>query len=253
MSKQAGLLKVRGQLEDLVFRKSKNGHIVYKAPEPVAKAKRETGDSFERWRENRAEFNRSFSAAKLVRQSLVTDITKLADNGLSPRLYKELLKVIFSDPVSKRGERVIMKGKMELMNGFSFNLNADIQSVFKANYTSTIDRASGKLDLNVPAFIPKGTVSSPVGTTHFRLYSIGLEINFETGHFVRNKVESANIPVGSKTETAAFSLLNLMMAASTNPLFILIGISYSQEVNGDFYPLNDSSYAALEIINAASV
>ena len=53
--------------------------------------------------------------------------------------------------------------------------------------------------------------------------------------------------------TAPISLSNAVTAHSTHPLFLIMGIEFYQEVNGQMYPLKNVGYNALTIVNVAGV
>jgi hypothetical protein len=48
--------------------------------------------------------------------------------------------------------------------------------------------------------------------------------------------------------TAAISLTATMPATSTDPIFLSVGIDFTQEVNGAHYALKSGSFNALSIV-----
>jgi len=110
-----------------------------------------------------------------------------------------------------------------------------------------IDRVAGNLSINVPAFVPGNMIAAPQGATHVKLISAGVEIDFETGVYVMNTSQSAEIVIGPQNE-AAIALNNAVTPASTKPLFLAFGVEFYQEVNGIRYPLKNGAYNALALV-----
>ncbi|WP_317127504.1 hypothetical protein [Chryseobacterium salivictor] len=51
--------------------------------------------------------------------------------------------------------------------------------------------------------------------------------------------------------TTAVQLNNNLPENSVNPLFLVFGINFYQEVNGTFYELKNGAYNALQIVNVS--
>jgi hypothetical protein len=52
-------------------------------------------------------------------------------------------------------------------------------------------------------------------------------------------------------ETAPISLENVVTANSAHPLFLLLGVEFFQEVNGQMYSLRNGGYNSLAIVMVA--
>ncbi|WP_197428779.1 hypothetical protein [Phnomibacter ginsenosidimutans] len=53
------------------------------------------------------------------------------------------------------------------------------------------------------------------------------------------------------TTTTALTLSNTVTAASTKPLFLVLGIEFYQEVNGSMYSLKNGTYNALALVKVS--
>ena len=95
-------------------------------------------------------------------------------------------------------------------------------------------------------------VSAPNGTTHFKLISAGAEIDFENETFVVDTQETAQLPWDINA-SAAINLTNQVTAASTHPLFLVLGIEFYQQVNGVSYALKNGKSNALAIVRVSGV
>ena len=253
MAKQSGVVKIRGAVDDLTFMETKDGFKVRKKGRVVTKATIATDPRYARMRENMSEFSRAVEGSKLLRLAVQDALLDIAEKRLGTRLNKALMTVLMSDHVSARGKRLLMKGDAKLLKDFAFNSNAVLTQVFKVTPALSIDRVTGKLTVDIPAFIPENVITSPAGTTHFKIHSAAAEINFDTGVFITKQLESAAIKNDDVMATAASSQQHALTPNSTNPLFLLLGIRFFQEVNGNLYPIKNSAFNALNIVDAASV
>jgi hypothetical protein len=158
-----------------------------------------------------------------------------------------MMKVIQADAVNIRGKRNVVDGEAILLEGFEFNDNGKLLKTFFAPFSSSIDRATGNLVVDIPAFIPGNMISGPDGATHFKLKAGGAEIDFEGNTYVVATSETAEIPLGQQLQPAS-QLTQAVTPASTRPLFLVFGIEFLQFVNGAQYPLRNGAYNAMAIV-----
>ena len=246
MAKQKGLHKILGTIGDATYLKTQDGYQV-KEKSAISASKFATSDSLARTRENAAEFGRAGKAGQLFRLAIRGLLKNAKDNRVVSRLLKEMMKVIKADATSVRGMRNVMDGETELLQGFEFNRNSVLTQTFPVIYTSTINRATGLLSVSIPSFIPKEDLVVPEGASHFKIVSAGSEIDFEQSTF--NTVESTT-PVlpWDETPVAAITLDNNVTAGSTQPLFLLLGIQFYQQVNGINYSLKNGAFNPLSLV-----
>jgi hypothetical protein len=181
--------------------------------------------NFARTRENGAEFGRAGAAGKLLRTSLRTLILNTSDSRMASRLTREMVKVIQAAEINSRGQRNVIDGEAELLQGFEFNEDGKLIRTFYAPFDSVIDRAQGALTINIPEFVPGNMIAAPQGATRVKLIAAGVEIDFQTGTYVINTSQSGEIVLGPQTE-AAIASENVVTAASANPLFLAFGLEF---------------------------
>ena len=251
MAKQSGIFQVEGTLGNVTFVKTQDGYLV-KTKSAVSKARRASDPAFQRTRENNSEFGRAGKAGQVLRTA-VRNLSKTAkDNRLASRLTKEMMKVLKADATSIRGMRNVVDGEAEMLKGFEFNINAQLSSTLFAKYESTINRVTGMLDVTIPSFVPINDLVVPDGSTHFSIVSGGASVDFEAQTFEEITSASAVVPIDA-TPTAVQTLSNALQAASTHPLFLLLGIQFFQQVNGINYPLKNGAFNALQIVEVSGV
>ena len=179
-------------------------------------------------------------------------IQNAADSRLVSRLTTEFMKVIQADATSTRGLRNVIDGETELLKGFEFNLAGKLGTTFFAPFTATINRVTGELKASVPSFVPMNMIAAPAGATHFKLNAAGAAVNFELVSYESDSASTGILPIGIAA-TAVIDLVTNVTAASTFPLFLVLGIEFYQEVNGATYILKNGAYNALSLVNVEGV
>jgi len=247
MARQSGVLKLNGRLGDLSFYDSVRGPIVRHKGGPSAHQIK-TSPRFQRTRENNSEFGRASKACKLIRQVFKLQFDRVADHLMTGRLNKFLRKAILADEINARGSRNIMDGNIGLLTNFEFNSQASLRNSFPVNFTSRLDRITGKMTIHIPSFNPATSLSAPSGATHFRLSSTVGEFDFANG-----TINSASTE-GPATAITSQSLpemdLTSILTGTTNPLVMSLGIRFFQMVDGQLIPLYNRRYNALSIVAA---
>ena len=160
--------------------------------------------------------------------------------------------MIQADATSDRGLRNVIDGETEMLKGFEFNIAGKLGTTMYAPFTTSIDRPTGELKVTVPAFVPINMIAAPAGASHFKLVAGGASIDFEGAVYSAATSESAILPISS-VATAAMDLTNNVTAASTHPLFLVLGIGFYQQVNGQTYLLKNGAYNALSLVDISGV
>ena len=251
MAQQKGIIKLDGTIGGITFYKSKDGYLA-REKGGVSADKIANDPAIQRTRENGAEFGRAGKAGKVLRTSLRALLQNASDSRMVSRLTTEMLKVVQADAVNPRGERNVIDGEAELLQGFEFNINGKLGTTLYAPFTAAIDRVSGALTVDIPAFVPIHMLAAPGGSTHYKIISAGVEVDFENETYVMDTQDTAIQPWDA-TATAAINLANAVPAASTHPLFLALGIEFYQEVNGQMYPLKNGAFNALALVKVSGV
>ena len=252
MARQKGLLKIKGTIGGMTFYKtSLDGHLVRE--KGGIEASRIANDpAFQRTRENGAEFGNAGKAGKMLRTAIRPLLLNSADSRMTSRLTQKMVKVIQADVTNDRGQRNVLDGETELLTGFEFNIRGKLGTSLFAPFTTNIDRVAGELTVDIPSFIPVNMLAAPAGTTHFKIISAGAEVDFEGETYVMGSSETAILPWDA-TATAAIAQTNAVTAASTNPLFLVLGVEFYQQVNGSMYALKNGAYNPLSLVQISGV
>jgi len=251
MARQKGIIKLRGTIGDITFYKTQDGHLA-REKGGIDADRIKNDPNFQRTRENGAEFGRAGKAGKVLRTAFRSLSLNASDSRMASRLTQQMMKVIKADAVSTRGLRNVLDGETELLKGFDFNVQGKLGNTLYAPFSSSIDRAAGSIDLEIPVFSPLTMLAAPEGTTHFKIVSAGAEVDFEAESYVIGTSATEILP-WTAAPTDVISQSNEVTAESTKPLFLVVGVEFYQEVNGAMYPLKNGSYNTLAIVNVSGM
>ncbi|MCB0496164.1 MAG: hypothetical protein KDC79_08505 [Cyclobacteriaceae bacterium] len=246
MARQKGIIKLQGTIGDVSFYKSQDGFLA-RQKGGVDKERIKNDPAFQRTRENGSEFGRAGKAGRMLRTALRLMVQNASDSKVASRLTKEMLKVVKSDETNVRGARKVNEGDLSLLEGFDFNVNGKLSATLYSQYGITFDRAAGTTSIDFADFIPANTIAFPSGATHMKLLAGVAEIDFVNERFKFTQEESAEMPIDQNV-VAGLSLAPGFTAGSQDEVFLVLGIDFMQEVNGDMYPLKNGAYNPLTII-----
>lgn len=248
MGRQEGLIQLSGRVGNVSFFKTKNGDYLARKSRGIDGDRIKTERRYRRTRENMAEFGRAVVASKLLRKALRTTVLFIADKGVSNRMTSALMRVIKADTVSPRGERNAVDGNPVLLEGFQFNQHAEVGKTLLVQITSSIDRATGTMVVDIPEYVPDNVVEVPEGATHFRFRIGGGTVDFATNTYSVVTAESADIPSFTTEVQAPMQLSVTVPSPGTLPLFLVFGIEFQQLANDVLLPLSNGSFNAMAIV-----
>ena len=251
MARQTGVVTLKGTIGGISFYKSVDGHMA-RQKGGVDGSRIRTDAAFQRTRENGAEFGRAGKASKLLRSGIRSILQNGKDRRVVSRLTTAMVKVIQADATSARGERNVLDGEVELLQGFDFNRNAPLGTTLFAPFTATINRVAGTTDITIAGFIPANEINAPSGTTHLSIVSAGVEVDFEGETFVQQSADSGIIPWDNNASTGVTMTHNLT-PNSTHPIFLLLGVQFYQDVNGIKYPLKNGAFNSLSLVKVSGL
>ena len=81
---------------------------------------------------------------------------------------------------------------------------------------------------------------------NYQNFEVLILVDFENETFVVDNQATAILPWDANP-TAVINLANAVTANSTHPLFLMLGIEFYQQVNGQMYPLKNGAFNALAI------
>jgi hypothetical protein len=246
MARQTGIIRLKGTIGGVSFYKTADGHLA-REKGGVDGNRIKNDPAFQRTRENGSEFGTAGTGAKLIRNANRILIQSAKDRNTSARLTREVLKVVKTDQTNDRGERQVVEGNMELLEGFEFNRRGRLSSTFFGIFASSFDRVAGEAEIAIDAFQANNTIAAPGGTTHYKIVAGASLVDFNEQTF-ESASDETSIGPWDGTQVAAITLTMNLTAAATAPAFVVFGIQFYQEVNGQMYVLNNGAYNALQLV-----
>lgn len=246
MGRQEGLVQFSGTIGNISFYKTADGFLA-RQKGGVKGDRIKTDPAYIRTRENLAEFARSGRAAKVLRTAFSDLIPAKPDIRMTSRLIAKMAEALRNDAVNPKGERNVSQGDPSVLLGFEFNLKATLATTFKPQLAASIDRASGAMVVDIPAYTTRKLISIPDGATHYRLKAGGAAVDFRENTYTVTSTESENLPISAEVQQP----MQLAVAAepgSAHPLFLVFGIEFLQIINNVQKPLNNGAHNALAII-----
>ncbi|KQC33023.1 hypothetical protein AAU57_06580 [Nonlabens sp. YIK11] len=247
MAKQKSLLKVEGTLDGMTFYKTGDGYLV-RTKGGVSKSRIDNDPAFARTRENGREFGHTAQSGKVLRNAIRPMLLQAKDKRVSSRMVKIMSQIKNQDQTNMRGYRNVAtgiatpEGKLALQ-GFDFNNQAVLGSILYAPYE--LDSVTGTLQIN--GLVPNRDIVPPNGSTHVSM-SLGVaSINFETGESQLRQSTETVFAVGD-TVSSDVTLVPSSLPAELGVTVYLLLLSFSQQVNGVHYALNNGSYNVLNLI-----
>ena len=248
MAKSSGIIKIEGTVEDLTFYK-RDGRNFVRRKGGIARERIENDPNFVRTRENNTEFGHSGNAGKVLRMAMGSLVFKAKDSKLASRMLQTMSQIKNLDTTSARGQRKVALGLAtpagkQLLQGFDFNINAPLNGVLFAPYTT--DLVNGTIDF--VDLIPAEQLQFPQGATHVSLQCALLAIDFDT--------EVSEIAY-SNIENLAINLTPTSIALTTTSVpsgtvqLLMLMLSFYQEVNGVQYSLKNEEYNVLNVVEVA--
>ncbi|MBK9736313.1 MAG: hypothetical protein IPO92_15665 [Saprospiraceae bacterium] len=247
MARQGGLLKVVGKLEDLSFYKSKDGYLV-RTKGGVSGDRIANDATFQRTRENGAEFGMSAGAGKLLRTAFRNLMMTASDGLVTSRLTKLMTDVKNLDAANARGERHVHEGfdlpeGKAVLKGFNFNVKAVLSGILYKAYT--LNTSSGAIDIK--GLIPMMDISYAPGSTHMSVKAGWSKVDFSSGEFETLISNTVNLPINNATTDVGLTFASTPALATGINVFVL-EIEFFQEVNGVQYSLKNGGYNSLAVI-----
>lgn len=246
MGKQLGILPLKATMDNMTFYQSKDGMRVKKQTK-ISKERIQNDKNFAKLRKNNIEFTNAARAAKLLRISVTGILSDVTDGRVVSRLFALMVKAAKADMTNPRGERNVLDGDLHFLEGFNFNVKSHLNTVLKASFVSSVDRVTGKLEIQIPSFTPATMLEKPKDATHFKLISAGTELDFPGNVSVKKEYESDFLPLNN-VATAVIDIVHQLTANNVHPLFLLLGVTFFSKVNGDYEPAGGLEFNALSIV-----
>jgi hypothetical protein len=203
--------------------------------------------AFERTRENMSEFGRAGTANRLLRSALKDVLSNVADRYVSGRLTKRMMRIVQSDPVRERGQRIISPEALPILEGFNFNRNRSLSDAFYAPYEVHFKRATGLVTLSIPFFNATTMAETEAGATSYSLFGCAVAIDFARGQVEQARYQTDVIEDNDK-DTRSIHITVSLPAGIFHPVIIVLGIEFYGNGAAQKRSVMDKAFNAMSVV-----
>lgn len=243
--KQASQFPFIGSTDEFTFYKNKDGKFVRPKSAGLTKERIETDPRLAKVKRNFNQFTQVMYAAKLINAAFRQMIANAKGGDVRRRLTSLLFRTIKTDTTST-GKRDFAKADVKLLEQFQFCEKASLDSRLYAKYATTVNRATGQVEVVIPSFIPVNALNPPAGATHYRMVMGASEIGFETRTENSKEANGDHILI-NREEGAPITLRATLTPNSTNIIVVVLGVDFYEEVGSEMILLGPSALAIIDV------
>ncbi|AXY73493.1 hypothetical protein D3H65_05655 [Paraflavitalea soli] len=181
--------------------------------------------AFGRTRENMSEFGRAGEANRLVREAFNDVLQPISDRYVSGRLTKRMVRIIHSDPVRARGERIVTPEALPMLEGFNFNRNKLLADTLYAPWHLYLDHAAGLFRIHIPFFNAITMVDTQSGADDYRLIACATAIDFENRD-TKTVIQQSQHILTNDTTTRSINFSLHLPPGNTHPVILTLGVEF---------------------------
>jgi hypothetical protein len=239
MALATSLIKFQGTIDGLTI--DKNG-VAKKAQLPRTITSK-------RSKENNSEFGIAAKQGKVIRDAL--KVLGIGDRFLTARMLKVVRSGIALDNTNDRGKRILSNNEARtVLKGFELNSQANFLSVapVKLNWTAEATETEIQIKNLLDGDVILKDLSSPEGTTHAA--AIGMAAIIDISPEVLQVKDLIVVQSEVATGTEPIILAPLEYEAPTTELVVIaVAIKFYQQVNNQFYDLQNGAYNVAKILD----
>ncbi|WPV67835.1 hypothetical protein [Chitinophaga sp. LS1] len=136
-------------------------------------------------------------------------------------------KCIITDTLQPPGKRNILNADLETLKGYELDIECPLAEHLDIQYQINIGK---RIDIYFPAFIPAVQINNPSDATHCRLIAVTASLDFGYYSAVIKSDQTLLIQL-SHEPVHPFTLQMELPQPSHLPIFIVLGLSYCNEIN----------------------
>jgi hypothetical protein len=240
MARVTSLIKFQGTIDGVTI--TKDG-VVKQAPKsrPITAS---------RSKENNNEFAIAAKQGKVIRDAV--RVLNVADKNLSSRMLQAVRSGIALDNTNERGKRILSNNEAKtVLKGFEMNRNANLQSVAPIRLSFVVEPTQTTFNLKslTDGDVILKDLSSPEGTTHAAIVAIAATLDITPEVLLLKEVNVVQSDTATKDEVITLSVLDYTAPAGNDMIIIALAIKFYQEVNGQFYDLQNGAYDVAKILD----
>lgn len=250
MAKYESIVKIRGTIDGLTFRDTKEGKIVSAKTGPTREQVLEK-EEFANTRLLAQEFKKVTKDATLLRRALGHSLDGVRCTSLNGRVNGLLHRLVKQDKTHVFGQRCALAGYMGQLGGFEFNKDLSFMAALAAPCAHRLDAATGGMQVQFAPFTAYRKKDFPREATHFQLVHGCAALNFTAGKYRRALQYSELLPLSRKTPGP----IGLACSLGVEPgevLVQVVGIQFFRLVHGEAVLVKGGAVQLLEACEAVT-
>jgi hypothetical protein len=239
MAQLTSLIKFQGTIDGVTI--TKDG-TVKMAPKPRQSTSKRTI-------ENNAEFGIAAKQSKVIRDAL--RVLGIGDRYLASRMTKVVRSGIALDATNERGKRILSNNEAKtVLNGFELNANANFLSVAPIKLNVTADATEAEIEMKslLDEDVVLKDLFSPEGTTHAAAIGVAAIIDIAPEALKVKDIVVVQSTVATGTDPIVLTPL-VYDAPTTELVIIAVAIKFYQQVNGQFYDLQNGAFNVAKVLD----
>jgi hypothetical protein len=193
---------------------------------------------------NVLEFTRATKSSSLIRQSFFAVLRDCPDCRRTGRLTQVIMRVMRRDTTNNRGQRTVIDGAIELLQGYEFNEHNKVDRALWKPVTAIINPVTGLCLVTCPQLWPWQDLRYEGNYTHVRFTAAAGCFDFGQEPVPVSIVRTAYLRHDQSTNLELATMVNVRDGC---PILLLLGIEIFHCVNGNYYPLSRGGTLALQI------
>lgn len=250
MARYESPIILKGKIDGLSFYETSEGYFV-RRPGGASRSKIMHDPNFAKTRENMQEFTEVARSNKLLRKSFGMLYHQYKDRKAYIRFTSKLFDVLKNDVQSSRGSRRVPLGLdteagRAVLNGFDFNINAPLSSVFPCGYRLDSDQCL----LEFSEIILGKELTYPLGTTDINIRMIASVVDFERGIFEYHETPVLRIKSDSPRVSGVLKFEQSFLMEG--PRFFVLVIEYFREEGGGLNAVEGGAFNLVSLLGVGS-
>jgi hypothetical protein len=239
MAKVTSLIKFQGTLDGVTIDKDGVAKMAAKS-RPITSS---------RTKENNSEFSTAAKQGKVIRDAL--RVLDVGDRYLSSRMFTVVRSGVALDDSNERGKRILSNNEARtVLKGFELNGNANLLSVAPIKINSTTGATETAIEIKslTDGDVTLKDLYSPEGTTHAAAIAIAATIDISPEVLQVKDIVVVQSEIATKLEPLILTPLGYE-APTTEIVIIALAIKFYQQVNTEFYDLQNGAYNVAQILD----
>jgi hypothetical protein len=224
MARNTEGLAVTGSIGDVTYYKSKNGKFARKKA-VVNKNNFTTNPKMAKVRAHAVDFGHAIKAGNLIRVAFRNMLKDAKQFNTSSRLTGVLFRVVKGDITHPRGQRLVSAGDLTLLSEYEFNETLKVSKSIYSTINTSVDRVTGRVNVEIPDIVPKRALNAPANATHFRITLGAAVLDFASLKQTYAEASTQELPI-SNEQIDDIALTAMLPANSTGIIMVVLGLEF---------------------------